>query len=67
MLVLGRKKEQTILIGHDHEITIKVVDYHGRIVKLGIDAPADMPILRGELEREARDNGGRAEGQAEDT
>ena len=48
MLVLSRKERQTIRIGND-EIELTVLEIHGRTVKLGINAPADVPILRGEL------------------
>ncbi len=48
MLVLSRKERQTIRIGND-EIELTVLEIHGRTVKLGIKAPADVPILRGEL------------------
>lgn len=48
MLVLTRKKFETIRIGDD--IVIKVVQTGRGRVKLGIEAPADMRVLRGELE-----------------
>lgn len=48
MLVLSRRERQTIRIGND-EIELTVLEIHGRTVKLGIIAPADVPILRGEL------------------
>jgi carbon storage regulator len=47
MLVLSRKKNETIVIGD--EITVTVVDIRGGIVRLGIDAPTDVGIVRGEL------------------
>lgn len=47
MLVLTRKKSQTIQIGD--EITIKVIRTGASTVKIGIEAPADVRILRGEL------------------
>jgi carbon storage regulator len=47
MLVLTRKKEESIRIGDD--ITIKVVDIDNRQVKLGIDAPKRVAINREEI------------------
>lgn len=54
MLVLTRKKGQAIKIGDD--VVIRVTDVRGRgdkaLVKLGIDAPAGVKVLREEVERE---------------
>ncbi|NQV22943.1 MAG: carbon storage regulator [Rhodopirellula sp.] len=47
MLVLSRKKEEVIRIGD--EITIKVISIKGGGVRLGIDAPIDVSIVRSEL------------------
>jgi carbon storage regulator len=47
MLVLSRKVGQTIHIGDD--ITIKVTRIGGNQVRLGIVAPMETPIRRGEL------------------
>lgn len=47
MLVLTRKTGQTITIGDT--IQIKIVEIGNGFVKLGIDAPKDMPIYREEL------------------
>lgn len=47
MLVLTRKADQKIQIGPD--ITVTVLDVKGRYVRLGIDAPSEVRILRGEL------------------
>ena len=48
MLVLTRKKMETIRIGEDIVVTV-VQTGRGR-VKLGIEAPAHVRVLRGELE-----------------
>ena len=54
MLVLSRKLSQQILIGSD--ITITVVKIEGNQVRLGIEAPPDISILRQELvARQAQD------------
>lgn len=47
MLVLSRKKEEAIRIGDD--ITIKVIAVKGGGVRLGIEAPRDISIVRSEL------------------
>jgi len=49
MLVLSRKETETIKIGDEIEITI--VRVSGDRVRVGIQAPNDMVILRGELEK----------------
>ena len=53
MLVLSRKVGQSILVG-DH-ISIQVLQVTGGAVRLGIEAPADIRILRGELEQSVND------------
>jgi carbon storage regulator CsrA len=47
MLVLTRKYQEKIRIGDN--ITITVLRTKGKTVRLGIEAPADVPVLRGEL------------------
>ena len=47
MLVLTRKRAESIKIGND--IIIKVIQTNRGIVKLGIEAPAHVRILRAEL------------------
>lgn len=47
MLILTRKKDEAIRIGNN--IYLKVVDVSGSQVKIGIEAPADIPIFREEL------------------
>jgi len=47
MLVLSRKRGQTVCIGRD--ITITFLGVHGQISKIGVDAPSPVRILRGEL------------------
>ena len=53
MLVIGRKKGESLLIGEDVEITvIKVEDGS---VKLAINAPRNVTILRKELYKEVQE------------
>ncbi|MEQ9411320.1 MAG: carbon storage regulator [Fuerstiella sp.] len=47
MLVLTRKPAETIRIGDD--IVIKVIKTSRGTVKIGIDAPEDIRVIRGEL------------------
>lgn len=48
MLVLSRKPNQKINIGSD--ITITVVKVKGNVIRLGIEAPRDVRVIRSELE-----------------
>jgi len=48
MLVISRKIGETLVI--DGRITITVVGMRGRQIRIGIVAPADVRVLRGELE-----------------
>ena len=49
MLVLSRKVGERIVIGDSYTITITVFESHGQTVRLGISAPAEIPIRRREL------------------
>jgi len=49
MLVLSRKINQEIVIGDS--IKIRVIKSKGNTVRLGIEAPDHVRIVRGELER----------------
>jgi carbon storage regulator len=51
MLVLSRKPQQSICIGDDICITILRID-RGR-VKVGIEAPANVQVDRGEIRKTA--------------
>lgn len=50
MLVISRKKGESLLIGDDIEITIVKIDENS--VKLSISAPKSVTILRKELYKE---------------
>lgn len=47
MLVLSRQKDESIVIGDDIKITI--VDVRGDKVRLGIEAPREVPVHRIEV------------------
>ena len=47
MLVLSRKLQQQIHLG-DH-ITVTILQVSGNTVRIGIDAPREVKVLRGEL------------------
>ena len=47
MLVLSRKKDERIVIGGN--IVITVIEVRGDKVRLGIEAPNDIPVHRQEV------------------
>lgn len=47
MLVLTRKKEESIMIGSD--IEVRVLEIHKDHIKLGFSAPQNVPIFRKEV------------------
>ena len=47
MLILTRKSEESIVIGHD--IVVKVLKVMGNQVHLGISTPRDVPVHRQEV------------------
>ncbi len=49
MLVLSRKLNDEVVIGDN--VVIKVLGVKGNTVRLGIEAPASVRIVRGELQR----------------
>jgi carbon storage regulator len=58
MLILTRKAQQSIEI--DQRITITVLGIEGGQVRLGIEAPRNMPIVRDDaVVRQPRRSGGR--------
>lgn len=52
MLVLTRQKNESIILGEDIRITI--IDIEGDRVRVGIDAPKTLKIMRAELLEETR-------------
>ena len=47
MLVLSRQRDESIMIGDN--VVITVVDIRGDKVRLGIEAPRDIPVHRQEV------------------
>lgn len=61
MLVLSRRKNETIRIGDD--IVVVVVETGNGRVRIGIQAPRDVSVVRGELARRDEEEGGRRDRQ----
>jgi carbon storage regulator len=53
MLVLTRRVDERIMIGDS--ITVTVLEVRGDSVRLGIDAPRDVEIVREELRADGAD------------
>jgi carbon storage regulator len=58
MLILSRRPGDTLLIDGDIKIVVLQCDRGG--VRLGIEAPSDVPILRGEIVNQIADENKRA-------
>jgi carbon storage regulator len=54
MLILSRKASESIVI--DGRIHVKIVRVEGDVVKIGIEAPADVPVHRHEVYEEIQRN-----------
>ncbi|SFV66360.1 Carbon storage regulator [hydrothermal vent metagenome] len=54
MLVLARKLGESIVIADN--ITVKIVSVENGVVKLGIDAPREVSIIRSELIEEVTES-----------
>ena len=67
MLVLSRKAGERILIGENISVTVVKLTSGG--VRLGIEAPAEMPIIREELkvaiEQETEEGSSRQDASSE--
>lgn len=65
MLVLSRRRDESIMIGDDVEVTI--VDVRGDVVKLGVRAPREIAVHRKEIyETIQRENIAAAQSSQED-
>lgn len=47
MLVLSRQRDESIMIGDD--VVVTIVDIRGDKVRLGIEAPTEIPVHRQEV------------------
>ncbi len=47
MLILSRKKGESLIIGED--VVLTVLDVRGDKIRLGIEAPRDIPVHRMEV------------------
>jgi len=56
MLVLSRKKNEAITIGENVKIT--VIELRGDKVRLGIEAPSEVPVHRQEVYAAIHSDGG---------
>jgi carbon storage regulator len=66
MLVLTRKSNQSIMIGDDIEVS--VLSIMGEKVRIGIQAPRDIPVFRKEVYLEIQqERAGTVEGAATDS
>ena len=58
MLVLTRKAGESIVIGS--EIRVTVLELQGRQIRLGIEAPSEISVHRGEVYERIREENERA-------
>lgn len=58
MLILSRRSGESIVI--DGRIHVKVVRVEGEVVKIGIEAPSDVPVHRKEVYDEIQGSNQRA-------
>jgi carbon storage regulator len=58
MLVLTRKSNQSIMIGDDIEVSVLAI--MGEKVRIGIQAPRDIPVFRKEVYIEIQEEGSEA-------
>jgi carbon storage regulator len=54
MLILSRKSGESIVI--DGNVRVKILRVDGDVVKLGIEAPAEVPVHRQEVYEEIERN-----------
>jgi carbon storage regulator len=52
MLILTRKEREKLIINDN--ITIEIIEINKNSIKIGIEAPKEIPIIRGEIEEEIK-------------
>jgi len=57
MLILMRRLGESIKIGDNITVTVMGIEHHNR-VKLGVDAPKDIPVDREEVHNRKREGQG---------
>lgn len=66
MLILTRRTGETVMIGN--EVTLTVLGVKGNQVRIGINAPKNVPVHREEIyERIKREQQGEPSGESEDS
>lgn len=65
MLVLSRKRDESIVINND--IIVTVIEVRGDKVRLGIEAPTEVPVHRMEVYEALKRQGRIADGKAQDS
>ncbi len=63
MLVLSRQRDESIVIGE--KIVVTIVDIRGDKVRLGIEAPSEIPVHRQEVYEAIQRESGRGARPAE--
>lgn len=56
MLVLSRREQQVFHLGES--IVVRILAIDGRSVRIGIEAPADVVVLRGEVKQRNQEEQG---------
>ncbi|MBT5322783.1 MAG: carbon storage regulator CsrA [Verrucomicrobiales bacterium] len=62
MLVLSRKPNESIII--DGNITVSVLRVDNDNVRIGVEAPLEIPVMRKEIYEEIKSNNEQAAGSA---
>lgn len=65
MLVLSRQRDESIIIGDN--VVVTIVDIRGDKVRLGIEAPKEVPVHRQEVYEAIRREAQKARSEASDT
>lgn len=61
MLILTRRTNESVMIGHDITVTVTVLGVKGNQVRVGITAPKEVPVHREEIYERIHAQEGRSE------